>query len=382
MRFALSAEQAELRRAARGYLAAHWASAQVRAAMTPGWKQDAPAWRRVAQDLGWASILVPEALGGAGLGWVEATLIAEEAGRSLACVPFFSTVCLATSALLAAGDEAQRAEHLPPIASGVVRATVAFAEGSRVDPWDVATVAREEGDAFVLSGTKQYVVDGTAADRLFVTARAPGTAREQGVAFFAVDARAAGVHVERTPAMDATRPLARVVLRDVRVGRRARMGDAAAVRRTLDHAAIALASEALGGAERCVEMATEYARTRVQFDRPIGSFQAIKHRLADLFTSVETARSAARYAAGVADSGDDAELAVAAALAKSYCTEAFFRCAAENIQIHGGIGFTWEHDAHLFLKRARGSLVLLGGPSADRERVADTMGLDAAVGGR
>jgi alkylation response protein AidB-like acyl-CoA dehydrogenase len=378
MRFALSAEQAELRRAARGYLATHWPSAQVRAVVDDASQEDPSAWRRVAAELGWASILVPEAHGGAGLGWVEATVIAEETGRALASVPFFSSVCLATNALLAAGDEAQRAAYLPRIASGDVRATLAFGDSSHVDPWAIATVAREQGDGFVLSGTKRNVVDGAAADVLLVTARAPGTTGEKGVALFAVHARSPGVHVERTPALDATRPLALVTLKDVHVGRAARMGDAAAVRRTLDRAAIALASEALGGAERCLEMATDYAKTRVQFDRPIGSFQAIKHRLADLFTAVETARSAARYAAGVADSGDDAELAVAAALAKSYCTETFFRCAAENIQIHGGIGFTWEHDAHLFLKRARGSLVLLGGPSVDRERVAQAMGLDAA----
>jgi len=380
MRFALSAEQAELKKAARGYLAAQWPSARVRALVEGSREEDPSGWRRLAGELGWASVLVPEAHGGAGLGWVEATVIAEEIGRTLACVPFFSTACLAINALLAAGDEAQRAEHLPRIASGQVRATLAFGESAHVDPWTLATTAREEGGGFVLSGTKRHVVDGGAADLLLVTARAPGTTGEHGVALFAVDARAPGVRVERTPAMDATRPLAKITLADVRVGRRAKMGDASAVRRTLDRAAVALASEALGGAERCLEMATDYAKTRVQFDRPIGSFQAIKHRLADLFTTVETARSAARYAAGAADSGDDAELAVAAALAKSYCTEAFFRCAAAGIQIHGGIGFTWEHDAQLYLKRARGSLVLLGGPAVDRERIARTMGLDAGEG--
>jgi alkylation response protein AidB-like acyl-CoA dehydrogenase len=379
MRFALSAEQAELRRAARGYLSANGSSAQVRAAMEATSKGEA-AWRRVATDLGWTSILVPETHGGAGLGWSEATVIAEETGRSLACVPFFSTVCLATNAVLAAGDDAQRAQLLPRMASGEVRATVAFAESTRVDPWDVATTAREEADAFVLAGTKRYVVDGATADLLLVTARTPGTTGEQGLSFFAVDAREPGVQVEQTPSLDATRPLAQVTLKNVRLARTARMGDAGAIRRTLDRAAIALASEALGGAERCLEMATEYAKTRVQFDRPIGSFQAIKHKLADLFTTVETARSAARYAAGMADSGGDAELAVAAALAKSYCTEAFFRCAAENLQIHGGTGFTWEHDAHLLLKRARGSLVMLGAPTVDRERVASALGLDATGG--
>jgi alkylation response protein AidB-like acyl-CoA dehydrogenase len=177
--------------------------------------------------------------------------------------------------------------------------------------------------------------------------------------------------------MDATRSLAEVTLQDVRVPRHARMGDGASLTRILDRASIVLAAESLGGAERCLEMATDYAKTRVQFDRPIGSFQAIKHKLADLFTLVETTRSAVQYAAGVADGGDPGELAVAGSLAKSYATDAFFRCAAENVQIHGGMGFTWEHDAHLFLKRARGSLVLLGAPSRDRERLALRIGLPA-----
>jgi len=193
------------------------------------------------------------------------------------------------------------------------------------------------------------------------------------VALFVVDARAPGVAREPVETLDPTRRLATVHLRDVRVARAARMGSAVVLRRTIDRAAVALAAEALGGAERCLEMATDYAKTRVQFDRPIGSFQAIKHRLADMLVAVETARSAAYWAACVAASDDD-ELPTAAALAKSYCTEAFFECAAECVQIHGGIGFTWEHDAHLLLKRARGSLALLGSPARDRARIATNLG--------
>jgi alkylation response protein AidB-like acyl-CoA dehydrogenase len=198
-------------------------------------------------------------------------------------------------------------------------------------------------------------------------------ARDPEPALYLVDASTAGLERKRTPTMDPTRALASVALADVRVAASARLGDATALQRALDRAAIALAAESLGGAERCLEMATDYAKTRVQFDRPIGSFQAIKHKLADMLVAVETARSAAMWAASVAASDDrsDAEqLPAAAALAKSYCTEAFFRCAAECVQIHGGIGFTWEHDAHLFLKRARTSLTLLGSPNVDRERIA------------
>jgi alkylation response protein AidB-like acyl-CoA dehydrogenase len=340
----------------------------VRAAAESAAGQDDEAWKR-ACALGWAGLVIPEAHGGAGLGWVELVAIAEETGRSLACLPWFSTVCLGGSAVLAAGGDAQRAELLPRIASGEVTATLAFAEEASVDAGAVTTLARDDAGGFTLSGTKRYVVDGATADLLLVSARAPATSGDDGVALYVVDARARGIVREAVSTMDTTRRLATVALHDVHVGGGARMGSAAALRRVLDRAAVALAAESLGGAERCLEMATDYAKTRVQFDRPIGSFQAIKHRLADLLVAVETARSAAYWAACVA-AGDDAELPAAAALAKSYCTEAFFRCAAECVQIHGGIGFTWEHDAHLYLKRARASLSLLGAPARDRERIA------------
>ncbi|HEY5146546.1 MAG TPA: acyl-CoA dehydrogenase, partial [Polyangiaceae bacterium] len=260
-------------------------------------------------------------------------------------------------------------------AAGDLLATVAFAEGPRTDPFAMATIAREEGGGFELHGAKRYVVDGDVADLLLVTARSPGSTGEEGAAMFLVDAHSPGVKRTTLPTMDLTRRQAFVELHGVRVDASAKMGDARALRTTLDRAAVALAAESLGGADRCLEMATEYAKSRVQFGRPIGSFQAIKHKLADMLVAVETARSAVFYAASVAQSGDDAELATAAPLAKSYCTEAFFRCAAENVQIHGGVGFTWEHDAHWFFKRAQGSLALLGSPAADRDRLADAIGI-------
>jgi acyl-CoA dehydrogenase len=370
MNFASSTEQAELKRSARRFLASHCGGAKLRAAMESEGGVDADAWRQ-AIELGWSALAIPPEQGGAGLGWSEVCSLAEEAGRSLACIPFFSTVCLGVNALLA-GDAGPAAAYLPRLAAGAARATLAFAEETQVDSLAIATTAREDREGFVLSGTKRFVLDGQGADVLLVTARAPGTSGEDGVALFAVDAAAPGVRRQPTATLDATRRMSTIELRDVRVSRSARTGGAPALRRTLDRAAVALAAEALGGAERCLEMATEYAKTRVQFDRPIGSFQAIKHKLADLFVAVETARSAACWAAWVADTGDAAELGVAAALAKSYCTEAFFRCAAECVQVHGGIGFTWEHDAHLFLRRARGALSLLGSPAHDRERIART----------
>jgi alkylation response protein AidB-like acyl-CoA dehydrogenase len=384
MNFAPTPEQAELKRAARRFLATRCASANVRAAMESETGLDEETWSRAARDLGWASIAVPEAYGGAGLagrGWVELAAVAEETGRAVAPLPLLST-CLATSALLAAGDCAASSAHLPAIARGETLATLAFAEDAHARPLAIETTARSSGGDWVLAGEKRYVVDGHVADLLIVAARAPGTAGEDGVALFAVDGRAPGVTRTRVQTMDKTRPLALVTLRDVRVPDTGRMGDARVLRRALDRAAVFLAAEQLGGAERCLEMATEYAKARIQFDRPIGSFQAIKHKLADMFMAVETARSAATWAASVASTGDDAELAIAAPLAKSYCGEAFFRCAAECVQIHGGIGFTWEHDAHLFLKRARGSLALLGSPAADRERIAASLNLGDFTGSR
>jgi alkylation response protein AidB-like acyl-CoA dehydrogenase len=343
MNFALSAEQTELKRSARRFLASHCASAQVRAAMETerGW--DEGAWRH-ACELGWPAL--------ASVGWMELALVAEETGRALAPLPFFSSVCLGANALLAAGDR----ERATGVEDGVIRATLALAGEA---------IARHDGAGHVLSGTLPYVVDGHTADLLVIVAREPGPA------LFALDASTPGVTRKRTPTMDPTRPMATVVLHEARVPSSARIGGEEAVRTTLDRASIALAAESLGAAERCLEMGTDYARTRVQFDRPIGSFQAIKHKLADMLVAVETARSAAYWAAGVAASGDDgADLSTAAALARSYCTEAFFRCAAECLQVHGGIGFTWEHDAHLFLKRARTSLSLLGDPADGRERIA------------
>jgi alkylation response protein AidB-like acyl-CoA dehydrogenase len=370
MNFAVTAEQAELRRSARRFLASQCGSARVRVAMESERGIDDDAWRQ-AIELGWAALAVPEVLGGAGLGWPEVAVLAEETGRSLACVPFFSTVCLGVNALLAGFPEPARA-HLERIAACETRATLAFAEDAQVDALAIATTAREEQGGFVLSGTKRFVVDAQGADLLLVTARAPGSSGADGVSIFAIPAGAPGLKCRLTPTLDATRRMSTVELHDVRVARAAKTGDAAALRRMLDRAAVALAAESLGGAERCLEMATEYAKTRVQFDRPIGSFQAIKHALADLFVAVESARSAVAWAASVAGAGTESDLAVAAALAKSYATEAFFRCAAGCIQVLGGIGFTWEHDAHLFLKRARGSLALLGSPAQDRERIART----------
>jgi alkylation response protein AidB-like acyl-CoA dehydrogenase len=230
----------------------------------------------------------------------------------------------------------------------------------------------------LLHGKKRYVLDGQSADVLLVAVRAEGSAGSEGVSVFAAPKAAKGLDRRLLPTMDQTRKQAEIVLDAVRVPASAGVGGPgngwAPLRKTLDLAAAALAAEQVGGAEACLEMAVEYAKVRRQFGRPIGSFQAIKHLCAGMLVKVEAARSAAYYAAAVAEAGTD-DLRTAASLAKSYCSEAFFHCASENIQVHGGIGFTWEHDAHLFFKRAKSSESLLGDSVHHREVLADCLGL-------
>ncbi len=379
MDFAFTEEQDALRRATRQALATCSSSAAVRAAMATDAGHATDTWRRLGADLGLASLIVPEAHGGAGLGPVEVAAVMEEMGRALLCAPFFSTVCLAANAIVLTGTEAQQAELLPPIASGATTATLAYTEAS--GHWDaraVEAVATREGESYVLHGAKTFVIDGATADLILVAARAPGTVGAEGVSLFAVPAGAAGVTRHMLPTMDMTRRQAEVRLDDARVPASSRLGEEGAawpaLEKTIALACVALSAEQVGGAERCLEMAVDYAKTRIQFGRAIGSFQAVKHRCADMLLRTESARSASYYAAWAAATGapDGDE---AAAMAKVYCSEAYFFCAAENVQIHGGIGFTWEHDAHLHFKRARASEGMFGDPGYHRERVARAIGI-------
>ena len=379
MRFAFDAEQESLRTAARAFLRDHSSPTHVRRAMATeaGW--DPEVWRRIGADLGWTSIIVPEAYGGAGLGWVELVGLMEEMGAALLCAPFFSTVCLAANALLLGGTEEQKEEHLPAVAAGGTIATLALTEpAGRWDASGIEVVATRDGGDFVLDGVKRFVLDGHTARLLVVATRRPGSQGTEGVSLFLVPGDAPGVERRALPTMDQTRKQAEVRLRRVRVPKSALMGEEGdawpVLAATLDRAAVALAAEQVGGAQRCLDMAVDYAKQRVQFGRPIGSFQAIKHKCADMLLRVESARSAAYYAGWAAATGD-AELPALAALAKAYCSDAYFHCAAQNIQIHGGIGFTWEHDAHLYFKRAKSSETLLGDAAYHRELVAQRIGL-------
>jgi alkylation response protein AidB-like acyl-CoA dehydrogenase len=404
---AMTPEREELTRLVRGFLAEHAPLSDTRRFLEAG-GFDSVVWDRMGKELGLQGLALPEEFGGAGYGAAELVLVLEEMGRTLYNGPFFSTICLAATALLESGDTAQHSALLPGLASGEVTAALAFAEPG--GPWDgSASTARWERDdagRYRLWGTKTRVVDGGSADLLFVTVAGPHDPSE--LSLFVLDGDGPGVGRHPQEALDQTRGLAAVELTAAPAVLVGEPGGAAPVLcRTLRRAAVLLAAEQLGGAQSCLDMAVEYAGVRTQFGRAIGSFQAVKHRCADMLLDVETARSAVLYAAAVlddADGRDGAEArgaegggaegggaegggaegggadgggdpAEAASLARAHCSEVFSRTASGNVQIHGGIGFTWEHDAHLYLKRAKSSEGLLGSPAEHRELVARAMNL-------
>ena len=373
MDFAFSAEQEMLRDTARRFLSDKAGSEVVRELMETDSGFDAGLWSEIAAQ-GWQAMAIPEEFGGAGFSYLELIVLMEEMGATLFPSPFFSTVVQGASVLLTAGSDDQKKEHLSRVASGELRLALAHLEESgRWDPSAMEATAIADGGDYVLNGQKRYVIDGHTADAIIVAA-----ATAAGVSLFLVDGAASGLTRSRLETMDMTRKQAALTLENVRVPVAAMIGEEGSGSETLaavrDLASVALAAECVGGAQRCLDMSVEYAKVRIQFGRPIGSFQAIKHKCADMLVQTESARSAAYYA-GWAAAEDDAELAITAPLAISYCSEAFFFCAAESIQIHGGIGFTWEHDAHLYFKRAKSSELLLGTPAQHRALMADRLGL-------
>jgi alkylation response protein AidB-like acyl-CoA dehydrogenase len=376
MNFAFSEEQEQLREAVRKFMEAKSPSSEVRRLMETTEGYDEAVWKQMAQELGLQSLHLPEAHGGQGFTFVELGIVLEEMGRVLLCAPYFSTVVLAADAIMNAATDAQQGELLPGIASGETIAALAFTEPN--GRWDASGITMEatgKGDSYQLSGTKMFVIDGHTANTIITVARLAGTSGEDGISFFAVDGDASGL--TRTPlaTMDQTRKQARLDFSDVAARPLGEPGAGwAALSKTLDQAAVGLSNEMVGGAQKVLEMAVDYAKVRVQFGRPIGSFQAIKHKCADMLLEVESAKSAAYYAAWAA-AEDNEELPVVASLAKAYCSDAYFHAAAENIQIHGGIGFTWEHDAHLYFKRAKSSEILLGDATYHRELLAQRIGI-------
>ena len=371
MNFAFSEEQEELRRIVRQFLETKSSEAAVREQMDTEQGYDTAVWSQMADQMGLQGLIIPEAFGGSGYSYVELIVVLEEMGRSLRCAPYFSTVVLAANTLIHSGDDAAKSDLLPGIASGETVATLAFTEANgRWDEAGITMTAKPGGDGWALDGTKMFVLDGHTADLVLVAARTPA-----GVSLFSVAGDAAGL--TRTPlaTMDQTRKQARLEFSGTPatlVGTDG--GGWAVLERVLDLAAVALAAEQVGGAQMCLDMSVEYAKVRVQFGRPIGSFQAIKHKCADMLLEVESAKSAAYYAGWCASELTD-ELPSVASLAKAYCSDAYFHAAAENIQIHGGIGFTWEHPAHLYFKRAKSSELLFGDPTYHRELLAQRIGL-------
>jgi alkylation response protein AidB-like acyl-CoA dehydrogenase len=371
MNLGVSTEQRELRDAVRRFLAERAPLARVRELMETADGTDPGVWRQASTQLGLPGIAIPEEYGGAGFSFAEQAIVLEELGAALFTGPYLASAVLAATALLASDDEEACKDLLPGIAAGETVATLAFTEdGGSWDPASIRLPATKASDGWRLNGHKSFVLDGHTADLILVVAGA-----DLGLSLFAIDSAAKGLTRRALPTLDQTRKLARLAFTDTPARLVGQPGAArATLDRTLDVTAIALAAEQLGGAQRALDMAVEYAKVRHQFGRPIGSFQAIKHRCADLLLEVESLRSAVGYAAA-AVAADSPEVPVLASLVNAYASEVYSHVAGENIQIHGGIGFTWEHDAHLYLKRAKASELFLGDASWHRERLATGIGL-------
>jgi alkylation response protein AidB-like acyl-CoA dehydrogenase len=370
MTFGTSEEQEELRDSVKRFVTDRAPLSRVRQLMDAG-EIDKEVWAQAGAQLGLQGIAIPEEYGGSGFTFAEQAIVLEELGAGLYGGPYLASAVLAATALLASPDEGARQELLPGIASGETIAALAFTEeDGSWDPANIRLAAAKSGDGWVLDGHKSFVLDGANATLFLVVAVADG-----GLSLFAVDAGASGLTATALPTLDQTRNLSRLEFSAVPARLIGSAGDATAIlERVLDIAAIALAAEQLGAAQHALDITVDYTKTRHQFGRPIGSFQALKHRMADLLMEVESLRSAVAYAASAVAEDSD-EVPALASLLKAYASETYFHVAAEMIQMHGGIGFTWEHDAHLFFKRAKSSELFLGDGAYHRERLAQRIGL-------
>jgi acyl-CoA dehydrogenase len=373
MNFDFSDDQKMLRDQARRFLSEKCTTKAVRRAYEHGLDRDL--WKQVA-DMGWLGAAIPESYGGLGLGYLELCVIAEEMGRALAPLPFSSTVYLFAEAVLLAGSEEQKQKYLPRIASGELVGTFARSEGAgAVTPKSIRTTFRSGK----LSGKKIAVTDAIAADFAVVLARSSDEAGERGLSLAIVDLNGAGVSRREEDSIDPSRRHAEIIFDDAPAEPLGKAGEGWSVAKTvLDRAAVLTAFEQVGGADVCLASATEYAKTRYAFARPIGSYQAIKHKLADMYVNNELARSNAYYGAW-ALSTNARELPLAAAAARVAATQAFDYAAKENTQTHGGIGFTWEVDCHLFYKRSRELALSLGPQRAWKDRLVTELELSNAA---
>ena len=353
MEFGLSESQQFLKDSARKFFAGECPSAEMRRLMETDTGYDAGLWLKLAEQ-GYTGIIFPEEYGGVGLGKVELMLLMEEAGRALLPGPFFSTVVLAGSILEAAGNHAHKEKYLAPICRGEVRATVAHVEAS--PSWNPGDVQLSAANG-KLTGEKLFVTDAAVADFLIVVAR-------NGV--FLVDSKAHGLKISSMSGMDLTRKLYRVEFNSTPAEQ---IGDTAELSSAFDIATAALAAELVGGMQRILDITVEYAKTRKQFGKPIGMFQAVQHQCADMYLETESARSAVYYA-GWALEEKSPDAAIAVSIAKMYASDAARTVGNRGIQIHGGMGFTWENDLHLYYRRAKASETAFGDATFHRERIA------------
>jgi alkylation response protein AidB-like acyl-CoA dehydrogenase len=370
MRFGFTKEQDEFRASLRRALEARSPTKEVRRLMATEEGFDREAWRKLNQELGLTAIHIPEAYGGQGFGFGELGIVLEEMGRALVCAPFFSTAVLASAAILNGASEEQKKALMPALADGSKTATLAFSEDNGGnDAAQVAMTATRSGATWRLEGSKSFVLDGHTADLIVVLARRPGSSGSEGLSFFTVEGDAAGLERRLLKTMDETRKLARLQFRSVEARL---LGDAEKAAepfaRTMQQVLICLANEMVGGADRLREDALEYVKMRMQFGRSIASFQTTKNKAADMLVDVELAKSAAYYAAAALDEGDN-DLPALASLAKASAAEAYLQTAIHAVQMHGGIGFTWDNDTHLWFKRAKSSEILFGDANEHREKM-------------
>ena len=379
MDFGFSPEQEMLRATARKFLENECTSGFVRARMEEPAGVTDEFWAKLAEQ-GWLGLIYPEEHGGSGLGFVDLTVLMEEMGRVVMPGPYLSTVLLGGLAIRETGSPAQKKEWLARIAAGRARTTLAWTEPSaRWDAAGVTCAAREEKGSFVLNGTKLFVLDAHLADVLVVVARTgEGKTPEDGVSLFLVPKGTRGMEVKLLPTMDQTRKLCEVTFKDVSVPADALLGVKGrawpVLARVIERATVALCAEMCGGAQRVLDMTVDYAKIRVAFGKPIGTYQGVKHKAADMLVDVENAKSLTYYAAWAVDENAP-EAALAASMAKAYVTDAYRKVAGTGIQLHGGIGFTWEHDLHLYFKRAKSSEFTFGDATYHRERVAQLINL-------
>ncbi len=369
MNFDFSDDQKQLRDQARKFLTERCPPKAVRVVLDGKAPYDKELWKGLA-EMGFLGVAIPEEFGGAGAGHLELCVIAEEMGRALAPVPFSSTVYLAAEALLIAGSDAQKKKWLPKIASGEAIGTLALFEGTGNPAPKAIKLAASGG---TLTGVKKPVPDGAIADLAVVAARTGSSGRESDISLFLVDLKDGGVEVKDLTNVDPTRGQAEVSFRNAKAEPLGAAGEGWSIlSQVLDRAAVLTAFEQVGGADRALEMGRDYALDRIAFGRPIGSFQAVKHILADMYVSATLARSNCYYGAW-ALSTNAGELPEAAAAARISATQAFQHCAKNNIQVHGGMGFTWEFDCHMYYRRANAVALGLGSLSYWEDALIDRM---------